>query len=64
MIETRSRDEIRQYQNDRRSWEDRLRRLEDEKALELQQIEARYAGREPHSFPVAVVFVVPKSEAV
>jgi hypothetical protein len=64
VIETRSRDEIRQYQNDRRSWEDRLQRLEDEKALELQQIEARYAGPEPHSFPVAVVFVVPKREAI
>ncbi|MFI0370847.1 DISARM system SNF2-like helicase DrmD [Actinomadura sp. 1N219] len=62
-IETRSREEIRQYQNDRRSWEDRLQRLSDERDLELQQIEARYASPEPHSFPVAVVFVVPKREA-
>ncbi|NKZ02879.1 DISARM system SNF2-like helicase DrmD [Actinomadura latina] len=64
MIEARSREEIRQYQNDRRSWEERLQRLSDEKDLELQQIESRYASPEPHSFPVAVVFVVPKREAI
>src|SRR5690606_41629535 len=34
VIETRSRDEIRQYQNDRKSWEERLQRLEDEKRSE------------------------------
>jgi superfamily II DNA/RNA helicase len=63
-IETRSRDEIRQYHNDRRSWEGRLRRLSDDRDLELQQIAARYADPRPHSFPVAVIFVVPKREVL
>ncbi|RFU39424.1 helicase [Actinomadura logoneensis] len=63
-IETRSREEIRQYQNDRRSWEHRLRRLADERDLELQQIAARYAAPQSHSFPVAVIFVVPQREAL
>ncbi|GLZ04326.1 helicase SNF2 family protein [Actinomadura sp. NBRC 104412] len=63
-FEVRSRDEIRQYHSDRRSWEERLRRLDEERDLELAQIEARYANPQPHSFPVAVIFVVPKREAI
>ncbi|GGV24053.1 helicase SNF2 family protein [Actinomadura cremea] len=61
--EARSQDEVRQYHNDRRAWEERLQRLTDERDLELRQIAARYARPEPHPFPVAVVFVVPKREA-
>ncbi|WP_026400783.1 DISARM system SNF2-like helicase DrmD [Actinomadura rifamycini] len=59
-----SAEERRQYQNDRKSWEERLARLSDERDLELRQIEARYADPRPHSFPVAVIFVVPKREAI
>ncbi|MFI0355138.1 DISARM system SNF2-like helicase DrmD [Actinomadura sp. 9N407] len=63
-IEALSQDEIRQYRNDRESWRRRLDRLDAEKDLELRQIEARYARPEPHSFPVAVIFVVPRGEAI
>ncbi|MGI8333663.1 DISARM system SNF2-like helicase DrmD [Actinomadura scrupuli] len=61
-LETQSRDEIAQYHRDRRSWEERLRRLEGERDLELAQIAARYADPRSHTFPVAVIFVVPKQE--
>jgi superfamily II DNA or RNA helicase len=63
-IETQSREEIAQYHRDRKSWEERLRRLDGERARELEQVAARYADPKPHSFPVAVIFVVPKGEVL
>ncbi len=63
-IEARSKEEIAQYHRDRRSWEERLRRLDGERARELQQVDARYADPKPHSFPVAVIFVVPQREVL
>lgn len=60
----RTRDELAQYRRDRRSWEDRLAALDVERERELAAIERRYADPAPHRFPVAVVFVVPKREAV
>ncbi|MFJ2033749.1 DISARM system SNF2-like helicase DrmD [Streptosporangium sp. NPDC087985] len=60
---TRSKDELDQYRKDRRSWEDRLSRLAEERDRELETIAARYRDPQPHRFPVAVVFVVPKREA-
>ncbi|ACY98106.1 DISARM system SNF2-like helicase DrmD [Thermomonospora curvata] len=62
-VRARSKEELRQYQMDRKSWEERLQRLAAEKDQELRQIQARYADPRPHSFPVAVIFVVPKREA-
>ncbi len=60
----KSRDELEQYRRDRRSWTDRLAQLEVEQERELAAVGARYADPTPHRFPVAVVFVVPKREAV
>ncbi|MFD0883226.1 DISARM system SNF2-like helicase DrmD [Streptosporangium algeriense] len=60
----RSKEELDQYRKDRRSWEERLSRLAEERDRELEAIAARYRDPKPHRFPVAVVFVVPKREAV
>lgn len=60
----KSRDERAQYRRDRRSWDERLARLDEERRRELDEIAARYADPTPHRFPVAVVFVVPRREAV
>lgn len=57
-------EELRQYRRDRRSWEERLSRLETERDRELEEIAARYRDPMPHAFPVAVIFVAPKREAV
>ncbi len=56
-------EERRQYQQDRRNWQRRLDELATERDRELDVIAARYRQQEPHKFPVAVVFVVPKREA-
>jgi superfamily II DNA or RNA helicase len=61
-LETQSRDEIAQYHRDREAWQRRLQRLEGERDLELAQIAARYADPKSHTFPVAVIFVVPQRE--
>lgn len=60
----KTRDELAQYRRDRRSWEERLAALDVERERELAAIERRYADPQPHRFPVAIVFVVPKREAV
>lgn len=57
-------DELAQYRRDRRTWAQRLERVDDERDRELAAIERRYADPTPHRFPVAVVFVVPRREAV
>lgn len=60
----KTKDERAQYRRDRQTWEDRLAGLETERDRELEAIAARYREQEPHRFPVAVVFVVPKREAI
>ncbi|GAA0913371.1 helicase SNF2 family protein [Virgisporangium aurantiacum] len=56
--------ELTQARNDRRSWEERLARLESDRQRELGRIDARYANPTAHLFPVAVICVVPQREAV
>ena len=41
--------------------ETRLARIPDERRMETQAIEARYAKLDDRTFPVAVIFVVPES---
>jgi superfamily II DNA or RNA helicase len=60
---SKSRDELAQYRKDRNSWQERLSALEAERDREVAAIAARYVDQKSHSFPVAVVFVVPKREA-
>lgn len=59
----RTKEERAQYRRDRKAWNDRLTSLATERDRELEAIAARYRQQEPHRFPVAVVFVVPKREA-
>ncbi len=63
LTELKSEEERRQYRRDRQTWEERLAGLETQRDRELEQIAARYRDPKPHSFPVAVVFVVPRWEA-
>jgi len=56
--------EIAQWRRDRQSWQDRLDRLQTRRDQELDGAAARYRDIRPHSFPVAVIFVVPHREAV
>jgi len=56
--------EIAQWKRDRDNWEKRLRELEAKRNIELAKVQARYEQITPHSFPVAVIFAVPKREAV
>lgn len=58
----RSRDELRQYEQDRKNWQLRLEQLPAERDRELEQIAARYRAPRVHVFPVAVIFVVPSHE--
>lgn len=60
----KSRDELAQYRRDRRSWAERLDQLPHDRERELAAVARRYADPQPHRFPVAVVFVVPRGEAV
>lgn len=60
---TKSKEELAQYRRDRHRREERLSNLTAERHRELDAIDARYLGPTSHSFPVAVVFVVPKREA-
>lgn len=56
-----SEDERTQLQRDIVALEARLARIPDERQMEVQAIEARYAEPRDHTFPVAVIFVVPES---
>ncbi len=60
---SKSREELAQYRKDRQSWDERLKALHTERDRELEAVDARYRNPQDHSFPVAVVFVVPKREA-
>lgn len=61
---TQTKEEREQYRKDRVNWEKRLASLDKEREDELAAITQRYSRQEPHTFPVAVVFVVPRKEAV
>ncbi|MFF5180702.1 DISARM system SNF2-like helicase DrmD [Micromonospora sp. NPDC000316] len=61
---SKTKEELAQYRKDRQSWEERLSALEVERDRELAAVAARYRDPKPHRFPVAVVFVVPKREAI
>lgn len=54
-------DERTQLRRDIAALETRLARIPDERQMETQAIEARYAKFDDRTFPVAVIFVVPKS---
>jgi superfamily II DNA or RNA helicase len=60
---TRNREELAQFRRDRQSWQERLDRLAVERDREVAAIGARYRDPQEHSFPVAVIFVVPRREA-
>ncbi|WP_281286629.1 DISARM system SNF2-like helicase DrmD [Catellatospora sichuanensis] len=60
---TKSREELAQYRKDRQSWHERLAGLEEERSRELAAVADRYRDPQPHTFPVAVVFVIPRQEA-
>lgn len=60
----KNQEELEQYRRDRRSWDTRLSQLSEERDRELAAIAERYRDPKPHRFPVAVVFVVPRREAV
>ncbi|MEU2264568.1 DISARM system SNF2-like helicase DrmD [Streptomyces sp. NPDC019645] len=55
--------ERRQFEDDRRRWQDRLGGLPAERERELAAIAARYREPRSHLFPAAVVFVIPAKEA-
>ncbi|MEU2625894.1 DISARM system SNF2-like helicase DrmD [Kitasatospora sp. NPDC007106] len=55
--------EQRQYREDRDRWQARLEGLAVERERELAAIAARYRNPRSHTFPVAVVFVIPAKEA-
>jgi hypothetical protein len=52
-----------QFRRDREKWQDRLLSLDAARDQELKRIAARYRDIRRHSFPVAVIFVVPRREA-
>lgn len=54
-------DERTQLQRDRAALEARLARIPDEREKELAAIETRHTGLSDHTFPVAIVFLVPHS---
>jgi hypothetical protein len=56
--------ELAQARQDRRAWEQRLAQLDAGRQRQLDRIAARYAEPVTHTFPVAVVCVVPQQEAV
>jgi superfamily II DNA or RNA helicase len=51
--------ERQQHQRDRRAWQDRLDRLDADRAAELDRLATRYAGLRPLVFPFAVVAAAP-----
>ena len=51
--------EVAQWRRDRENWQVKLDRLAAERDRELARVASRYEEITPHSFPVAVIFVVP-----
>ena len=56
--------EMAQFRRDREKWQEKLRGLDAARDYELKRVGARYRDIRRHSFPVAVIFVVPRREAV
>jgi hypothetical protein len=56
--------EIAQWRRDRENWQVRLDELVAKRDRELAKIASRYTEITRHSFPVAVIFAVPRREAV
>jgi superfamily II DNA or RNA helicase len=56
-------DERTQVRKDRLALEARLARIPEEKERERRGVEDRYSGLVEHSFPIAVIFLVPESLA-
>jgi hypothetical protein len=56
--------EIAQWRRDRENWQTRLDDLTAKRDRELARVTSRYAEITQHSFPVAVIFAVPRREAV
>lgn len=56
--------EIAQWRRDRDNWQVKLDELAVKRERELARVTARYEQITPHSFPVAVIFAVPRREAV
>ncbi|GAA1190196.1 DISARM system SNF2-like helicase DrmD [Prauserella alba] len=61
---TKPAEELAQLRRDRQKWQQRLDELATERDRELEAIAARYSDPQEHRFPIAVVFVVPKREAI
>ncbi|MEU8242247.1 DISARM system SNF2-like helicase DrmD [Actinoplanes missouriensis] len=59
----KTKEELAQYRRDQHRREERLASLASDRERELAAVDARYVSPESHTFPVAVVFVVPKREA-
>ena len=57
-------DERTQLRRDIAALEARLARIPDEREMETQAIEARYAKFHDRTFPVALIFVVPESASM
>ena len=56
--------EIAQWRRDRENWQVKLDTLTANRDRELARVASRYAEITPHGFPVAVIFAVPRREAV
>ncbi|WP_443089477.1 DISARM system SNF2-like helicase DrmD [Yinghuangia sp. ASG 101] len=56
--------ELKQYQEDKARWRARLDSLDGERERELAAVADRYREQRDHVFPVAVVFVIPRKEAM
>lgn len=63
-LEFKSKEELDQYRRDRQSWQKRLDQLAQVQERELAVIADRYRDLRAHTDPVAVVFVVPRQEAI
>ncbi|OJF10753.1 DISARM system SNF2-like helicase DrmD [Couchioplanes caeruleus] len=57
-------DETRQFERDRRAWQERRDRLDENRATELTALHKRYADVHGLVFPFAVAFCVPDSGAI
>ena len=55
--------EITQFRRDRENWRVELDAPARDRERELARVASRYEEITPHSFPVAVIFAVPRREA-
>ncbi|TDW90886.1 SNF2 domain-containing protein [Kribbella pratensis] len=63
-MDLKSPEELAQYRRDRASWETKLAGINETRERELALVADRYRDTQWHQFPVAVVFVVPRQEAI